>query len=197
MDATQYRAIEKWAKELDGVFTLADLKVALDASSEAMLYRALAQMVTRGELIKVKRGIYATPGASLVTISSRIEPNAYLSTGTVLARTAAIGSIPARRVQAVKTGSPRTYRCELGTIEHLSISSRLYFGFDRVEGELVASPEKAFLDVCYFTYRGRRFSFDPATDVNLEGLDFDTIERYLGSYDARFVRFFNRTWRRP
>ena len=46
-----------------------------------------------------------------------------------------------------------------------------------------------------FTDDGSRF--DPATDTNLEGLDFDTIERYLESYDTRFVSFFNRTWRRP
>ncbi len=197
MDIAQYEAINKWANELDGVFTVADLKVALSGSGEATLYRVVAEMVQRGDLIKVKRGIYATPGAALTTISSRIEPKAYLSTGTVLARTAIIGSIPARRVQAVKMGRPRTYRCELGTIEHLSISPRLYFGFASVAGELVASPEKAFLDVCYFTYRGHRFSFDPASDVNLEGLDFETIERCLEPYDRRFVSFFNRTWRRP
>ncbi len=102
-----------------------------------------------------------------------------------------------RARQAVKVGRPRTYRCALGTIEHLSISPRLYFGFNPVAGELVASPEKAFLDVCYFTYRGHPFSFDPDTDINLGGLDFNTIDRYLQSYDARFVSFFNRTWRRP
>ena len=128
MDVAKYRAIEKWANELDGVFTVADLKVALAGSAAATLYRVLAEMVQGGDLIKVKRGIYATPDAALTTISSRIEPKTYLSTGTVLARTAIIGSIPARRVQAVKTGRPRTYRCELGTIEHLSISPRLYFG---------------------------------------------------------------------
>ncbi|MFT5241337.1 MAG: hypothetical protein ACI9OU_002512 [Candidatus Promineifilaceae bacterium] len=197
MDIAQYKAVEKWADELNGVFTIADLKVALDESAEATLYRVLAEMVRRSVLIKVKRGIYATPEAALTTISSRIEPNSYISTATVLARTAAIGSIPARRVQAVKVGRPRVYRCELGTIEHLSISPRLYFGFTSVAGERVASVEKAFLDVCYFAYRGRRFSFDPGSDINLESFDFDTLERYLESYDARFVSFFNRTWRRP
>lgn len=197
MDIEQYKAIERWTEDMNGVFTIADLRVALDANAEATLYRVLAEMVRRGDLIKVKRGIYATEGADLTTISSRIEPNSYISTGTVLARTAAIGSIPARRVQAVKVGRPRTYRCKLGTIEHLSISPRLYFGFTSVRGILEASPEKAFLDVCYFTYRGRRFSFDPATDMNLDGLNFDTIERYLESYDARFIAFFNRTWRQP
>ena len=197
MDMKKYKAVTRWSEELNGVFTLADLKVALDENAEPTLYRTVAEMVSSGTLIKVKRGIYATPEASLTTISSRIEPNAYISTGTVLARKTLIGSIPARRVQAVKVGSPRTYRCELGTIEHLSICPHLYFGFSVEAGERIATPEKAFLDVCYFTYRGRRFSFDPDTDINLTGLDFDMIERYLKAYDTRFVSFFNRHWRRP
>jgi hypothetical protein len=37
-------------------------------------------------LFKVKRGIYATPEATLAAISNRIEPAAYISTGTVLAQ---------------------------------------------------------------------------------------------------------------
>jgi Transcriptional regulator, AbiEi antitoxin len=197
MDIKKYRDIEKWAKELDGVFTTADLKVALDENSEPTLYRAVNELVKSGVLIKVKRGVFATPEAALTMISSRIAPEAYISTGTVLAGKAIIGSIPARRVEALKIGRPRTYRCKLGTIEHLSISPRLYFGFTPVSGMLVASPEKAFLDVCYFAYRGRRFSFDPGSDVNLERLDFDTIARYLEFYDSRFVSFFNLNWRRP
>jgi hypothetical protein len=197
MDIRKYKAMEEWADQLGGVFTIADLKVALDENAEATLYRSVAEMVSGEILIKVKRGIYATPKASLSTISNRIAPKSYISTGTVLARKAIIGSVPARRVQAVKLGRPRVYRCELGTIEHLSISPRLYFGFNSIAGELIASPEKAFLDVCYFTYRGRRFSFDPATDINMESLDFDTIEGYLELYDTRFVSFFNRIWRRP
>jgi hypothetical protein len=196
MDAKRYMTIERWADELDGVFTLPDLKVALDENTLPTLYRAVSALVGGGILIKIKRGIYATPKASLATISSRIEPKAYISTGTVLARKAIIGSIPARRVQAVKVGRPRTYHCDLGTIEHLSIRAHLYFGFVSGSGELMATPEKAFLDVCYFTYRGRRFSFDPATDIDLERLDFDIIAHYLKSYDARFVSFFNSIWRR-
>lgn len=187
----------RWSDELRCVFTLADLKVALDEKADPTFFRTIAEMVSNGTLIKVKRGIYATPEASLTTISSRIEPSAYISTGTVLASKAIIGSVPVRRVQAVKIGSPRTYSCELGAIEHLSIAPHLYFGFSTQAGERVATPEKAFLDVCYFTYRGRSFSFDPDTDVNLKGLDFNTIESYLEAYDTRFVSFFNRHWKRP
>jgi predicted transcriptional regulator of viral defense system len=194
MYVERYLSIEKWAQELDGVFTLADLKVALDVDSEATLYRTLLDLTDKGALVKVKRGLYAVPNASLEVISSRIEPNAYISTGTVLARHAIIGSIPARKVQAVKQGRPRTYQCSLGVIEHLSIAPRLYFGFSSKKGRRVATPEKAFLDVCYFRYKGKTFSFDPASDVNLEDLDFKIIKGYLKQYDPRFVAFFDRIW---
>ena len=194
MYAERYQSIDRWATELDGVFTLADLKVALEVDSQATLFRNLAEMTDKGVLVKVKRGLYAVPGASLEVISSRIEPQAYISTGTVLARHAIIGSIPARKVQAVKTGRPRSYRCSLGTIEHLSITPRLYFGFDAENGRRVATPEKAFLDVCYFRYKGKTFSFDPASDVNFDALDERIIRDYLDEYDPRFAAFFERIW---
>jgi hypothetical protein len=194
MNADVYRAIQRWAGELEGVFTLSDLRVALGDRTEAALYQRLTGLIEAGVLIKVKRGIYATPEASLATISNRIEPSAYISTGTILAQGAAIGSIPARRIQAIKKGRPRTYLCKLGTIEHLSISPTLYFGFGPVDGILCATPEKAFLDVCYYTYRGRRFSFDPESDVNTSDLRRDIVFGYLRKYDKRFVGFFNQIW---
>jgi hypothetical protein len=194
MDIAPYKKIVDWKEELDGVFTLPDLKVLLREKSEATLYRTIAGLVETGALIKVIRGIYATPEAELPTISSRIEPKSYISTGTVLAKKALIGSIPGRRVQAVKTGRPRTYRCELGTIEHLSLSPKMFFGYEARDGMLWATPEKAFLDVCYFTYRGKQFSFDPGTDVDIERLDFDVIDKYLEVYDPRFSDFFKQNW---
>ena len=194
MNADVVGAIQRWAGELDGVFTLADLRVALGDRTDAALYKRLNSLVEAGILIKVKRGIYATPEASLSTISNRIEPAAYISTGTILAQCAVIGSIPARKIQAIKRGRPRTYLCKLGTIEHLSLSPRLYFGFEPVEGVLCATPEKAFLDVCYYAYRGKRFSFDPESDVNTTDLKREIVFGYLGKYDKRFLGYFNRIW---
>ncbi|MCF7976104.1 MAG: type IV toxin-antitoxin system AbiEi family antitoxin domain-containing protein [Phycisphaerae bacterium] len=191
----RYKTIQMWAEDLGGVFTIADLKVAFDENTEVTLYRRLGKLIDAGVLVKVKRGMYATHEASLTTISSRIEPGSYISTGTILAQKAIIGSVPARRVQAVKMGRPRTYECELGIVDHLSIHPRLYFGYVPVNGMYQAIPEKAFLDVCYFFYKGKKFSFDPASDINTQDLDFETIDSYLDRYDKRFVTFFNRIWR--
>lgn len=194
MSLETYVAVQRWAKELDGVFTLPDLRVVFGDKTEAALYKRLQSLIASGTLIKAKRGIYATPEASLASISNRIDPDAYISTGTVLARNAVIGSIPARKLQAIKTGRPRIYRCDLGTIEHLSIGSQLYFGFTSVDGTLCATPEKAFLDVCYYSYCGKRFSFDPATDMNTTDLRSEVVSSYLTKYSAKFVKYFNRIW---
>ena len=116
------------------MFTLADLRIILGDKTEAALYKRLNRLEEEGVLVKVKRGLYARSDAVLAAISNRIDPSAYISTGTILARFAIIGSVPVRRVQAVKIGRPRVYRSPLGVIEHLSISPRLYFGFALVDG---------------------------------------------------------------
>lgn len=188
----RYKAILKFSKDLEGVFTLPDLKVILDERTEVTLFRAIRHLIESGDLIKVKRGFYATPEASLEAISCRIEPDSYISTGTVLAQNAIIGSIPARRIQAIKIGRPRTYKCPLGVIEHLSIAPHLYFGFTTNKGKRVATKEKAFLDVCYYHYKGKTFSFDPATDINPVDLDRTLIKAYLKKYEQPFISYFQK-----
>lgn len=173
---------------------MSDLKTLFGNQSEASLYKKLTQLVDEGVLIKVKRGMYATPSAKLTVVSSRISPDSYISLGTVLAEALVIGSIPARRVMAVKVGSPSSYTSELGTIEHLSIKPSLYLGFER-RGECnLALPEKAFLDACYFMMKGRKLSFDPLEDVNMDLLDAALLRDFLEIYDGRFKTFIKKNW---
>ena len=184
------RELEQWAEELGGVFTLPDLKVVLREKSQATVHRKIVELIDAGELIKVKRGLYATPKASLETISFRINRNAYISTGTILAKNAVIGSIPGYKVQAVKLGRPRNYSCALGRIEHLSIEPKYFFGYSEGKEGLFATPEKAFIDVWYYLHKGHRFSFDPQSDVTFQGLDQKHICQYLNHYDKRFITYF-------
>jgi len=189
--------LEQWGRELDGVFCLSDLRVLYRQQSDAGLYKRLAKLVDEGQLIKIKRGVYALPTASLEAICVRINPAAYLSTGTVLGRNLMIGSIPARRIQAIKTGRPRCYTCALGTIEYLSIAPHLFFGFSVTNGMRMATPEKAWIDTCYYTYKGSCFSFDLDTDVYRDQLDKNLLSKYLTAYDKRFRDAFNSTWSKP
>lgn len=195
MNKNGMRKIREFGASVDGVFTLPDLRVLLNWGTEPTFFRAVRGLVEEGGLVKVKRGLYALPDASLEVISSRIEPQSYISTNTVLARAGIIGSVPVRRVQAVKRGRPRKYKCSLGAIEHLSIRPDLFFGYISKGGYLYAVPEKAFLDACYYSFKGRRMSFDVYSDVNIELLDMARLNEYLQKYDRRFVSFCTRIWR--
>jgi len=171
-----------------------DLKVLFGERTEAALYKKLTRFIEEGILIKIKRGIYATPQASLNAISCRINPDAYISTGTILAQNMIIGSVPARKVQAMKVGRSRTYTFETGVIEHISINPKLFFGFSMHEGIKYATSEKAFIDACCLFSKGKIFSFDLDTDVNRDALDPTLISQYLSKYDKQFVTFFKERW---
>jgi hypothetical protein len=186
MKAKDYQLIQEFGSRLDGVLSISDLKVLFNGCTEAALYKKLVGMVDDGVLIKIKRGLYALPQTSLAVVSSRIEPNSYVTAGTVLARLALIGSIPSRRLWAVKVGRPRTYTCKLGVIEHLSVKPELFFGYDDENGVKYATPEKALLDSIYFTFKGRRLSYDVFDDVDRSSLDLAMMKTYLPCYDRRF-----------
>ena len=84
MDVNSYTTIQKWSRDLAGVFTIPDLKVALAENAEVTLYRKLSKLLEAKVLVKVKRGIYATPDAALTTISSRIARPGPASAETTL-----------------------------------------------------------------------------------------------------------------
>ncbi len=197
MNANDVESIRKYAAQLDGVLTMSDVRVLFSRNSDAAVFKKLEALVREGFFVKVKRGVYALPSASLVNVSQRLARQSYISTGTVLAKALVIGSVPARRVQAVKVGRPRIYRCAIGVVEHLSVKRELFFGYEVRDGILYATPEKAFLDVCYFLSKGRRFSFDPVSDVDLSVLNRDRLLEYLAAYDRRFVSFFQSRWSLP
>jgi len=188
------KKILEWSKDLNGVFSMSDLKVLFGEVTESALYKKLNALIEEKFLVKVIRGLYATPEASLEEISNRINPASYISMGTVLAKNIIIGSVPGRKVQAVTVGRPRIYECELGIIEHLSIAPRLFCGFQIINGVKYADSEKAFLDTWYFFYKGKQFSFDLDSDINKEALNSLLISKYLKKYDTRFVSFFKRSW---
>jgi len=45
---------------------------------------------------------------------------------------------------------------------------------------------------CYYRFKGKAFSFDPATDVNLGAFDTKLLKVYLQKYEKRFVDFMIR-----
>ncbi len=193
MEIEIYNKLQKFAKELDEVFTIKDLEAILGSSSNGAFYRKLEELIDGQALIKVKNGIYATTKAKLTSIASRICPKSYISMGTVLADKAIIGTV-GYGVRAIKLGPARKYNLSLGTVEFLTITPKLFFGFEWLGDSFFATAEKAFLDTCYYYYKQKKFFFDPLSDINMELLDFRIVDEYLLKYDKRFVSFYKKNW---
>jgi len=192
MDILEYQQLMALAPEQRGVFTLADFRVLYSRDSAPTRFRKLEKLVEAGELFRVKKGVYARPDADLRVVSQRIAPDSYLSLGTVLAEEGLIGSIPGRRVWAVRPGRPRQYSYAGGVIEHLSIDPDLCFGTVLREGLRRADAEKAFLDACYFQFKGRRLPFDLLEDVDREALNEERMSLYLKTFDKRFQTYLHK-----
>jgi hypothetical protein len=188
--ARDYRLLERWAPKMGGVWSTSDLRSLFDESNGVVLKRRADRLAGEGALSRFSRGFYTTPGFDPDTLAARLNPRSYLSLGTVLARELMIGSVPARTLYCVKTGPARTYATPGLTIVCVGVAAHLFFGFSNRRGVQVATPEKALLDTLYFHLRGRAFSFDLFSDVDVSRLDRKLLASYLGRYqNPRFVRF--------
>jgi hypothetical protein len=184
------RILSSLAEQQRGVFSTADLRSVLADRHPASFARRVRALVHAGVLRRYVRGWYVTDRFDLLTLSQRLAPDSYISFGNLLARNLLIGADPQRQVMAAKPGRGRTYRALGFEVVHLGIAPHLAFGYHIQEGVRFADSEKAMLDVLYFHLRGRRFFFDPFSDVDVSRLDPDRLRRYLARYrNPKFVAF--------
>ena len=140
---------------------------------------------------KFSRNFYLAEKIFSEDLSSRINPDAYISFGTILAENRLIGSIPAHRVQSVKTGKARVYSNDLLTIEHVSIQPNLYFGFES-EGWIKRLLQRRPIWTRSTSHRKvKSFLFDPYSDVDTSRLDKAKIDEYLKHYSVKFNKHYN------
>lgn len=186
------RAIGALANDQRGVFSTGDLEVALQDRHPASFARRVRALIEAGDLRRFLRGWYVTEQFDLPTLSQRLAPASYISFGNVLARSLLIGPRPDRQVMAARVGRSRRYGALGYGIVHLSIAPHLDFGHSSIEGVRWADSEKATLDVLYFHLRGRRYIFDPFSDIDFSRLDRELLRSYLARYrNPKFTSFVN------
>jgi len=135
----------KWA-----VFSKGDLERLFNQSKPILLYRRIRILEEAGILTRFSRGFYITPDFNKEVLCGRMNPNSYISLGTILAKELMIGSIPTTTVYAVKTGRNREYKGTDLTLVYVGISEKLFFGYKVENGLRFATAEKALLDTLFF-----------------------------------------------
>jgi predicted transcriptional regulator of viral defense system len=162
---------------------------AVDAAD---VRRQLSRWVASGKILQLRRGLYslAAPYRKVephpFLISNQLRPHSYVSLQSALAF---FGWIPEAVpvTTAVTTGRPGRHDTPLGALLYRHLGIELMYGYTREQvapGQhaLVATPEKALLDLVYLT---------PGADsaAYLDGLRLQGLEQLdLGRLNALVKR---------
>jgi len=161
-------------------FALADLEkvTGLDRKS---LYVSLNRLLKRRILERTTRGIYVVPGSGsrLERIACQLYFPCYLSFESALSRFGILNMVP-YSLSFATTRKTKTIHLLGRQVDYRQIKETLYFGFDHDDGYYIAKPEKAFLDLVYFSTLGK-------ASLPLEELDLDALSREtLRDFAERF-----------
>jgi predicted transcriptional regulator of viral defense system len=138
----------------------------------------LSRWVKAGKLVMLRRGVYMLPAAlrrstpSAEYLANLLVTPSYVSFERALA---IHGLVPERvpLIQSVTTARPGLFQTPVGDFEYRHVKTRWFVGYRESsvgkDRALVATPEKALLDLAYF-------STGPFTDERVEELRLQNLE---------------------
>ena len=135
------------------VFTTANAAIRLGVSNGHASV-ILARLAVSGQLIRLRRGVWAKPGGvdplALPEYLTAPFP-AYVSLQSALYLHGMISQVPAV-TYAVSLARTRRFTTPLGTVSVHHVQPSFFFGFDAAgHGGRLATPEKALVDFLYLT----------------------------------------------
>jgi len=166
------------------LFSARDLCRLFGVTDVAAMF-LLHRYAKRGYIIRVKRGLYILPDAP--------PPGSYLANiiyqPSYISLTAALshhGVIPETvyEVTSITTKSTRRFETLGKVYSYRSLQTKAYTGY-RVEKEngfsfLMADPEKAFVDTCYFRLVD---GLGPISRYDKEKLNWEKVLRYASLFE--------------
>jgi predicted transcriptional regulator of viral defense system len=173
-------------------FHLADL-MKLGHLERDAARKAAQRLLARRLLLRVGPELYANGlrPPSLEAAACALRP-AYISLEHALFLHGVLDQAPAV-VTCVTLGRPGRVTTGLGELEFHRIAPRLYTGFEATPSGLLATPEKALLDLAYL--RRLQHEREPFGEPNLENLNRETLTERAAAFPSTVQRWVNDLWR--
>ncbi len=155
----------------------------------------LSRLVKAGVLQRAGRGIYIVLGSpiELDKMATQIFRPCYISFETALSRYGIIDQIPYSVTLASSKGTKKITLCGR-SIEISKIKKSLFFGYVMEGGVLIATPEKALLDMLYMVSLGKSF-FD-LSELDLKDISKKKILELSKKYPKATQRLLKRLLRK-
>lgn len=164
-------------------FSLRDLGKISDIREESLRV-AVSRMVSKGELTRVRKGIYTLDVSKIDPEELAIEVYApsYLSFEWVLARSGILSQQPSGLTLAT-TKRGRTIKDGYFDIYYRHLDPRKFWGFYKEGNTLLAENEKAFLDLAYLAMKG--YGRLDLGEMNVSLLDRKKLKLFLKKFDSK------------
>lgn len=157
------------------LFTLADFGRLFKIDNQQTVYKKIQRLEKRGFIKKLIKGRYLSlmKHPNDFSIANFLYQPSYISLESALSFYGVIAGFP-YQITSITPRKPKTIVIEGKEFSYSRINSKLFFGFEKKEGFLMAEKEKAIFDFLYFAGKGLRNSdFDEweLADINKKKLE--------------------------
>lgn len=163
------------------LFTLKTIGDILRVKKESTFYNLLDRLLQNKVLLKLERGKYALGKAKIndFSLASFLYPPSYVSFETALNFYNILSQFPYEITSAtLKKPIQKTILDK--SFSYIHIQKGLFWGYEKRNNFLVATPEKALLDQLYLSSKGWR-------SLSLDEYDFSSIDtRKFSAYLKKY-----------
>lgn len=177
--------LEKLGKLQKSFYSIADIEKVYDGTPE-YLPVLLHRLTQSGRLTRIMRGYYAINPTAIdwEEFACVLRQPSYISLEYALYHHGIIDQV-AETLTLITTRKSRHIECCDKEVEYSHIREDLYFGYEVVGNTLIATKEKALLDMAYLVALSKR-SFEFSKEM-FDKVDQVLLEKYLEKFPL-FVR---------
>ncbi|MCX5695249.1 MAG: hypothetical protein NTW18_01085 [Candidatus Omnitrophica bacterium] len=148
---------------------------------------AATRLVKSGDITRVKRDFYILSqrwsSSSLedrFILANLLQVPSYISLMTALSYYEITTQVQRDFIESVGYYRTKLVEVKESSFNYSKINRKLYFGFAKIKGFFIASPEKAFLDAIYLKSL-KKYNFD-LTSIDPSKLNIKRIKLMSGKY---------------
>jgi predicted transcriptional regulator of viral defense system len=155
------------------LFTLSTLRELLGVVTDSTFYSVIKRLVTAGVLTKIEKDKYTLASIKIeeFKLANFLLSPSYVSFESVLNRCGILSQFP---YEVTSATLKKTVKKEVDSkfFSYTHLQKSLYWGYEKIDNILIASPEKALLDQLYLTSKGYK-------RISLDELDYSVVNRDL------------------
>ena len=171
--------IKKLSLKSISLFTLNELGGILGIDNRQSLYKRIQRLVKSDLLQKLQKGKYflKLKDTNDFTISNFLYQPSYISMQSALSFHNIMTGFP-YQITGITIKKSKNLLIDEKVFSYSKIDSKLFWGFEKKEDFLIATPEKALLDYVYFASKG-------IVNLNWDEIDTTNLDKKLLSEWAR------------